>query len=326
MPGSWIEYRGQSFSIGGDFKAVTLPNFFQHYHPCRNNILGPSKGERYISYCPGSWCPPADFLYRRETDGLNAAISGAEVDIIDRQTDYLIQAIRELEEDPEWGDNVKRDWKFITVFMGMNDICDGPCTSVFAPNGQVGSASLYEVQIRKTLESLREALPRTVIHLVQLFDISDLEAWASTFDECCNASWMHNLLCPCTKTELGRHCLSARLKAYNKILENIADDYATFVTVKETADSSTFKIRKRPIYKDFAVILSRTLADLNIMEDVPIDFVSKFDCFHPSTLGHQTVAVALWNDLFKPSDEKSRAFRYPLNIYCPSKNDTIRVD
>lgn len=306
-----------------------MPNFFQHYHVCRNNIVGASKGNRYISFCFGGWCPPSDWLYYPEVDGLNAAVSGAEVDILDKQIKYIIKSIKNLEDDPALEDQVKRGWKLVTVFIGMNDICDGPCDSVFAADGQVGSSSLYEAQLRKAIEELRLALPRTLVYLVQLFDISDLEEWTSNYGRCSNASWMRNYLCPCTKSPLGRQMMSARFKAYNNILEQVAADYVTFTEVEFSGSEAATKkpvYKQIPIYSDFAVILSKTLSKMDLMNDVPIQFVTEFDCFHPSILGHQSLAVALWNDLFVPSYKKPSKFSYPLNIFCPAQNDTIRVD
>lgn len=43
--GGLHEYRGKSWSIGGDDNATTLPNFLRHYNP---NITGYSVGRREV--------------------------------------------------------------------------------------------------------------------------------------------------------------------------------------------------------------------------------------------------------------------------------------
>jgi len=154
-----------------------------------------------------------------------------------------------------------------------------------------------------------------------------LEPWTAVHERHCgHAAWMRHYLCPCTKTALGRRCLAARTRAYNSVLENIAEEYAQVYVKAPTRSESHLKLHRRPKYNDFAVILGKSATEMNLMEDVPIEFVSPFDCFHPSLLGHQSLAVALWNDLFRPFSQKHTHFHYPLHIYCPSDEDTIRVD
>jgi hypothetical protein len=416
---NWQEWRGQSFSIGGDPDAITLANCFNYYTKQDKGdkeeqsdaadgagVRGASKGIRPIRFCAGRWCPPHDMLFV-EHDGLNAAISGADVTVLAHQVSHLInqiQALRQKERkgrrqqklaaetpiESALGEAASPSWVFVTLFIGMNDICDGPCTSVFAPDGSIGSLSLYTEAIRETLETLRRQIPYTVVQLVQLLNVANLEAWTAPHEAYCggHATWMRHYLCPCTKTVMGRRCLAARTLAYNSVLEQLAEEYCRFEERKNSVVESSmpsdngilakshpnsacssvngtifveerggqasrppaeasFPVEsftraghprsstesaalnrgtRRPKYDDFAVILGKTASEMNLIQDIPIEFVSPFDCFHPSLLGHQSIAVSLWNDLFKPHHLKSTYFQYPLHLYCPTVEDLIRVD
>lgn len=47
---SYYEYRGLSYSIGGDTNASTIPNFIKHY---QENVTGYSTGKHLGEYCNG---------------------------------------------------------------------------------------------------------------------------------------------------------------------------------------------------------------------------------------------------------------------------------
>lgn len=47
---SYNEYRGLSYSIGGDQDAFTIPNYVKHYQP---NVTGYSVGKHIGEYCNG---------------------------------------------------------------------------------------------------------------------------------------------------------------------------------------------------------------------------------------------------------------------------------
>jgi phospholipase B1 len=47
---AYNEYRGLSYSIGGDNDSFTVPNYVKHYQP---NLTGYSIGEHAGEYCNG---------------------------------------------------------------------------------------------------------------------------------------------------------------------------------------------------------------------------------------------------------------------------------
>ena len=71
--GGLHEYRGISWSIGGDSNATTLPNYLRHYS---QDIKGFSVGRREGSLC---WGPICRDIHRARHDVFNAALSGAMI-------------------------------------------------------------------------------------------------------------------------------------------------------------------------------------------------------------------------------------------------------
>lgn len=67
------EYRGRSWSIGGDANATTLPNYIKAFNP---NVTGYSIGRREGSLC---WGPVCRDVHRKRHDILNGALSGAMI-------------------------------------------------------------------------------------------------------------------------------------------------------------------------------------------------------------------------------------------------------
>lgn len=49
---SLFEYRGLSYSIGGDTNATTIPNFIKHY---QRDVTGYSTGKHLGEYCNGKF-------------------------------------------------------------------------------------------------------------------------------------------------------------------------------------------------------------------------------------------------------------------------------
>lgn len=101
---SILEFRGNSYGIGGDTDAFTLANFIKHYSP---KVKGASVLSHVMSFCSAKDClfPKAFckfilyslkeftanyFIDRPLIDNLNAAQSGAINYNLDHELDYLI--------------------------------------------------------------------------------------------------------------------------------------------------------------------------------------------------------------------------------------------
>lgn len=142
-----FEYRGVSFSAGGDNTletTITMPNILKKYS---NKLTGFSTGE--------TW------LYTKTGDKLNMAISGSEAYELLDQVKRLIQRMQNSS-----NIDYKNDWKLITVFIGSNDICE-TCT------GQNQSLpENYINYVKDCLDLLKETVPRALVNVVSVLNIS----------------------------------------------------------------------------------------------------------------------------------------------------------
>ncbi|CAB1457898.1 unnamed protein product [Pleuronectes platessa] len=103
-----IEFRHVSWSIGGygSFKdVITLANILKLFNP---NLVGAAPGKTVHGMQ----------AHISET-GFNLAVTGHNTFNLPSQTRHLIDTLRGYE-----GLNFEKDWKLVTILMGMNDICD----------------------------------------------------------------------------------------------------------------------------------------------------------------------------------------------------------
>lgn len=315
-PSRWQEYPGCAFCTGGDPDAITLANYFKHYHHHKCDLIGASKGCRCLKNCIG-FCDP-EWIYIPDKDGLNAGISGGKCTELELQVNYLVERLDALLQDQHNEQNCghveKNDWKFVTIFIGINDICSSNCeTADTVTQNMVGHPGYYKRKLLDALDQLHKAWPNTIVQLIQLFDISQYASAMEKYPQCNHIDWIWtDYVCPCAKTEKGRELVKKRITKYNLVLEQVWESYRDQ--------------EGRPKHSDFAVLLSPVLKDLNFTTDFHPSFASEMDCTHPSTLGIAHIATAIWNQLFKPSNSKHLyPLRLPMDLYCPTQDDTIQV-
>eukprot|EP01111_Echinosteliopsis_oligospora_P007538 TRINITY_DN2273_c0_g1_i2.p1 TRINITY_DN2273_c0_g1~~TRINITY_DN2273_c0_g1_i2.p1 ORF type:complete len:222 (-),score=57.57 TRINITY_DN2273_c0_g1_i2:153-818(-) len=134
------EFRGQSWSIGGDENATTMANFLKTYNP---NVVGMSLGHHFVELCYGPICPGQ---YHPTQDVLDCAQSGAMIeDLVKHEMKYLMD---QLTSNPAI--NINEDWKLITILIGANDLC-ASCT-LFKP---FLSPDEYEAHLDTLLSEIR---------------------------------------------------------------------------------------------------------------------------------------------------------------------------
>merc|ERR1719353_679866 len=73
-------------------------------------------------------------------------------------------------------------------------------------------------------------------------------------------------------------------------------------------------------YKDFGVVVQPILSEMDIPD---YTYLSTFDCFHPSLLAHQQIALGLWQNLFEPVGKKKTKLVPPAKMKCPTNADFI---
>eukprot|EP01127_Copromyxa_protea_P013991 TRINITY_DN3831_c0_g1_i1.p1 TRINITY_DN3831_c0_g1~~TRINITY_DN3831_c0_g1_i1.p1 ORF type:complete len:355 (-),score=89.42 TRINITY_DN3831_c0_g1_i1:44-1108(-) len=291
MKGLPAEYRGLVFSIGGDKYvsdfgnelARTIPNFLMHYNP---NLQGQSTGES-IPLTQGTY--------------LNGAISGAKIQGVPGQIDYLVQTAQTTYKDKiDW----ENDWKLLTLFIGANNLC-ASC------KGDAGTPELFEQELDLVLAKIQKEIPKVFVNVVTIFNISGV--WnAHSTKEYCQVIWVDLGVdeCPCLIAHgpEGRQTMDDNAVAYDAISRKLANKYSSKTTGNNT----------------FNVVVQPGLTGFNITHWGE-GFLSDLDCFHPNLLADEAFAIAIWNNMFQPVGQKSTNLD-PSNveIFCPTINSVLQ--
>ncbi|KAI8906981.1 hypothetical protein DFJ77DRAFT_476145 [Powellomyces hirtus] len=292
-----LENRGISFTMGGDKGAVTVANMLKRFSP---KIVGASTGDRIVSLCSGRLCGIGGYFPQ---DRFNAALSGAKVENLDRELNYLIKTVKE-----DKTINYQKDWKFMSMLIGANDMCD-------VCDGTNLDGDTYERLIRAAFEKVRINLPNTVINVMSIFKVSEI--WPLTKNELqCKIKRAVGLkaLCGCAFVDGDTASGVAKRK--------VMDDYAAIWNQRLLKVVTEYRGK----YDNFAVILDPAGGNTPLTQFDP-SFVSNIDCFHPSERAHKYMARNLWNNLFLDSTNKTQKWPKDLdnNIYCPTATDRIQV-
>lgn len=252
-----VEARGASWSIGGDGGLPTLPNYLLLYNP---DLSGFSLGQGNAGRGYG-----------------DASISGAVAPGMLGQARNLVDSIR----DALSSEAFLSDWKFVTLWIGGNDMCS-----------RATSSTEFGDSIESALDFLQENLPRTFVNLVTAVDVGKLYDIES-LDLGCLA--VRPVVC-----SRGSDRERSRMEAegYQRAIDA--------VVAKEKYDSDTFEVVVQPWYIDFAV---RPPIDRSYLAP---------DCFHYSLPAMEFAARATWNNLFQPIGAKSTDYIVDQPIACPT--------
>jgi len=179
--GLLTEYRGRSFSMGGDKDAssvVTMPNILRthvddlHGHSSGSGKQGSSQAK------------------------LNFAVPGSTAKDLHGQALKLVDRLRN---DPKV--DFDNDWKVITVFIGGNDACD-----YFDGDKEGNSPDKYIEGVRKAIDVFHATVPRAFVNLVEVLDLSILPDLSK------------GLICPLLHRYLCKHIASGKDNAAVKLL------------------------------------------------------------------------------------------------------------
>ncbi|KAL6055823.1 Lysophospholipase 1 [Balamuthia mandrillaris] len=216
--GILTEYRGVSWSIGGDStleSVTTVPNLFRKYDPL---VKGFSVGTGDVE----------DF----DNSRLNVAITGSVAADLDGQVDLLLERLGEIQ-----GLDIQKDWKLLTLFIGGNDLC----ASCEEPEDY--SADKFEAHIKEVLLRLKNSVPRLFVNLVLALDVTNLYKASQGF-----CSLLHLYECPCGVSDdvSVREATSALSKEYNKRLEAL-------VLIPELNDKEDFTVIIQPFLSNTTI-------------------------------------------------------------------------
>jgi len=158
------EFRGLSWSIGGDDEVLTFPNFLSEF--TRKPLYGQSLGE-------------GD---RHELeDHLNAAISGALVQDMVAQAEWLMNKMQQYLTE----DKYNNAWKTVTIWIGGNNLCR------YCHNPEMHSPQQYYNSLKMALNFLSQ-VPKMFVSLVHNIDVTELDKFSTGL-----CPLLHRYACPC---------------------------------------------------------------------------------------------------------------------------------
>eukprot|EP00008_Paramoeba_atlantica_P014311 CAMPEP_0201491772 /NCGR_PEP_ID=MMETSP0151_2-20130828/31147_1 /ASSEMBLY_ACC=CAM_ASM_000257 /TAXON_ID=200890 /ORGANISM="Paramoeba atlantica, Strain 621/1 / CCAP 1560/9" /LENGTH=401 /DNA_ID=CAMNT_0047878287 /DNA_START=114 /DNA_END=1319 /DNA_ORIENTATION=- len=167
------EWRGVSFSIGGDGSAgdgdLTLPNMIK---VSNSSVQGWSVGVGNEN---------------SDNSRLNVAVSGAVASDMPGQAVILADRFKMI---PGWD----RKWKLVSIFIGGNDLCD------VCHDPEDHDSQAYSRYIEQTLDYLLAELPMTLVNLILPIDVTSLGGIGGA-----KCSLLHPFECSCAVAVLDKN-------------------------------------------------------------------------------------------------------------------------
>jgi phospholipase B1, membrane-associated len=292
----WKEYRGVSFITGGDPDVLSIANLlapFSHNQAqsTQSTIFGISRGSNFVRKCISVFgediCPPNEWLYEEPEAGLNVAISGATTELLEKEADQFFKIYGGLKSKNKAV--FEASWKIVTLFIGINNACQEPCDKPFARPED--SPEAYRKAIEGLISRLRYNFQRVILVLIGLPNLANYEQWILTRGQayCQETATIKHRSCPCVTSESFRKILSERIRTYNDVLKNITLATTNPSCPPSDATCSSFKIIHWPGLQNMDFLSIKFRENL-----YPMDLLSPFDCYHPSQLGQEAIAVSLW--------------------------------
>ncbi|KAM7395163.1 hypothetical protein PAMA_006764 [Pampus argenteus] len=277
------QYRGLSWSIGGDDNlttVTTLPNILKYFN---HNLTGYSVG-----------------MGKQHTANafLNQAVTGAISNDMPSQARALVTRMKE-----DSRINFESDWKVITIFIGGNDICD------YCDNSLIFSVDNYVSNVRETLDYLHKEVPRALVNLVEPLHILPLREMHMDPSLKC-PTWLVNILCPCVILPKPNSKALQMLEELNRGYQRSLSD---LVESGRYDTRSDFTVVTQPFFSEIVVPrLPDGRADRSFFSA---------DCFHVSQKAQTLMARSLWNNMLEPLGHKTaiQDFTNNMKLKCPTE-------
>ena len=134
-------------------------------------------------------------------------MTGATAESLSEQVEELISFMKENREI-----SFKRDWKLVTVYIGTEDLC-------LACHDHDLSARHFIKRVSHTLEKMREKIPRVLVNIIQVFDVTKYNALTGSY---CQA--FLKVSCPCAVGGYRQRALVSRLASqYSSLLKRLVN-------------------------------------------------------------------------------------------------------
>ncbi|KAI0237112.1 Phospholipase B1, membrane-associated [Lamellibrachia satsuma] len=277
-----VQNRGESWSIGGDKTLdngiLTLTNIIRKFNP---KVKGFSTGATLIA---------------QEDAGLNVAIGGHQASDMPPDANELIHKL--LRSSEEGKIDYKSDWKLTTILIGGNDMCD------YCKDRHKRSPEQYAENIMQALDLLQKNVPRMLVQIVVMFDVSPLRFLQDGF--LCGI--LQERMCECALNSGTRQELRPLQLQYYQALKQLIEESGRY----DTKD-------------DFTVVLQPFMRDMRLPRNSQGHVDRSYfapDCFHPGRKMHHAMAYMLWNNMLIPVGEKPMKYDFKNNLHfaCPTKD------
>ncbi|KAM3856764.1 phospholipase B1, membrane-associated [Vipera latastei] len=271
-------WRGLSWSTGSDGSLethTTLPNILKKFNP---GITGFSTGTQ------------------KETAGFNVAVGEATTRNISAQAHELVELMKRS---PNL--NYKEDWKLVTIFIGVNDLCQ------HCLDKEAYSVEKYVNHLQEALDILYKELPRAFVNMVEIMELTGLRQIEREESKCVLSGVS---LCPCFLNSWDNSSDLQEMEIINRDFQ-----------IKSAMLFNSGRYDQR---EDFAVVVQpffrNTFLPLDSEGEPDLSFFA-VDCFHFSERGHAEMAVALWNNMLEPVGYKQSYKHFTkerLKLKCPN--------
>lgn len=257
---------------------TTLPNILKEYNP---ELVGFAT-ETELD------------LFNRTDQSLNVGVTLAETTDLMRQTQLLVQRIRD---NPNI--DMDNDWKMVTVFIGYNDICYRGCS-----NGSLELVEGWIDNVDQALVYLKDSLPRTFVNLVQISMITLGQQYTEIPQLQCRPSLDQVCMCIFARGDSNAVAIADRVNLeFQQRLKSLVNS------------------RKYDTSNDFTVVIQPFLEDSQPLRDAQGNIDASVlapDCSHLSGIGNRVYATALWNNMLQPVGSKETEILHSVSLTCPS--------
>ena len=291
-----LEARDISWSTGvGNAQQLTVPFMISRFNP---KVAGASTKAVLPADLPhiphGDYHPMTDHLNVAESEGAVHRNSMVE------QWSYLNASARLYEPAFSHG------WKMLTVWMTANDVC-GMCHTPLANTSYLAKwIDGYDA----LLHNVSKTFSNVYVSLLSTLDLSHIHRLQRTKLGCTiEHKFVHECGCVGQGNTSELRLLDANVHTMNAALRQLAIAWQARLQAQGRSDMAV-------VYQNFME---------GIGAQLDISFLSRLDCFHPSTVGHEDLAIGLWNGLLCSDDRAhmcGRPFRPNLAPFCPTV-DTV---
>ena len=173
--------------------------------------------------------------------GLNAALSGAKIQDIPQEIDFLVQQLQTTYKDTI---DFENSWKVATLLIGANNLC------VACNNNTSDFPETYGSMLNQSIAQLESSIPRVRLNLLPMFNITQVYYWsrANTY---CTKIWNLFDECPCLSgrdsTEQDRQIVNEYAVKYRQQIDEVAAYW-------QEKNSSTFSVTVQPFTGSLKII------------------------------------------------------------------------